>query len=208
MVLLAAAFQKVDLCISFCLSSFFSPLMEALDDVMLTGRDKDHENHLGRQRRKGICPFELAGDPDTQRFCAVMIPPQFFKAAAVRAACICSFLFKDALSLLSVSRRQPKGHLTACACPPHLWIGAIDGTAESQDAKIDVLLMVQSPRTHKAMQKVSHWLAAEKNKEMEGTSMRSSTPLRWIHTSVIFTRAWTNTVNNTSARPSGVCTEG
>ena len=86
---------------------------------------------------------------------------------------------------------------------PHLSIGPNDGT-ESQHTRNYIILMVQpSERCEITGEKACSLIDSVGRKQRNGGIWLQQPP-RWIHTSVIFTPAWTGTVNNTSAHASGV----
>ena len=169
---------------------------------MLTQRDKDHKNHLGRQRRKEICLFELAGNLGTQRFCAVMFPLQLFNADVFYAAEFgCLHFFNSCPQLFVPVQHQyttPTG-IGQLAC-----VILTFKQGDWQDSRTlhiligSVVRASHCPWGHGRRSKVSQRLTVGENKEM-----KISCPLSWIHTSVIFSPWWTHTVTNTETVPSG-----
>lgn len=130
----------IKLCISF-FGGFFSP-MDALDSVMLTKRDKDHENHSDKE--KEVCLFQLAENLGIQHLCAVMFPLQLSTLSSsihLHFAVFCSCpLFSIVCPCVSIQLPQASDNMRVS---PHLWTGtANDRTTEKQSTKNYIILMV------------------------------------------------------------------
>lgn len=162
------------------------------------------QKSLRQTKPKEICLSQLVENLGTQHSSSVMLPiwqcsPQ---CCTFLRNCVWLFAVMALFLLFFPVQNQCNMHVSF-----HLWTGPNNRT-ESQNILYcrpwSSWFSPQSMVVPENTRETTETLIDSIGRKQGNGGIWDQQPPRWIHTSVIFTPAWTDTVNNTSAHASGV----